>query len=147
SNPATIMTDPAFAHRTYVEPLTVEVLEAIVARERPDAVLPTLGGQTALNLAVSLHERGTFQQFGVEMIGASAEAIATAEDGERFKRAMTEIGLAVPESGFAYTLEDAMEVGARIGYPLIIRPSYILGGAGTGVAGDADDLTRMAAAG
>jgi carbamoyl-phosphate synthase large subunit len=147
SNPATIMTDPAFAHRTYVEPLTVEVLEAIVARERPDAVLPTLGGQTALNLAVSLHERGTFQRFGVEMIGASAEAIATAEDRERFKRAMTEIGLAVPESGFAYTLHDALEVGARIGYPLIVRPSYILGGAGTGVAADADDLAHMAATG
>jgi carbamoyl-phosphate synthase large subunit len=147
SNPATIMTDPAFAHRTYVEPLTVEVLEAIVAREQPDAVLPTLGGQTALNLAIRLHERGTFQRFGVEMIGASAEAIATAEDRERFKRAMTEIGLAVPESGFAYTLDEALEVGARIGYPLIIRPSYILGGAGTGVAGDADDLARVAATG
>jgi carbamoyl-phosphate synthase large subunit len=127
--------------------LTVEVLEAIVARERPDAVLSTLGGQTALNLAVSLHERGTFQRFGVEMIGASAEAIATAEDRERFKRAMTEIGLAVPESGFAYTLDEALDVGARIGYPLIIRPSYILGGAGTGVAADADDLAHMAAAG
>jgi carbamoyl-phosphate synthase large subunit len=147
SNPATIMTDPAFAHRTYVEPLTVEVLEAIVERERPDAVLPTLGGQTALNLAVSLHERGTFHRFGVEMIGASAEAIATAEDRERFKRAMTEIGLAVPESGFAYTLDEALEVGASIGFPLIIRPSYILGGAGTGVAADADDLARMAATG
>ena len=147
SNPATIMTDPAFAHRTYVEPLTVEVLEAIVAREQPDAVLPTLGGQTALNLAIQLHERGTFQRFGVEMIGASAEAIATAEDRERFKRAMTEIGLAVPESGFAYTLDEALEVGARIGYPLIVRPSYILGGAGTGLASDADDLARVAATG
>ncbi len=147
SNPATIMTDPAFAHRTYVEPLTVEVLEAIVAREQPDAVLPTLGGQTALNLAIQLHERGTFQRFGVEMIGVSAEAIATAEDRERFKRAMTEIGLAVPESGFAYTLDEALEVGARIGYPLIIRPSYILGGAGTGLASDADDLARVAATG
>ena len=93
------MTDPAFAHRTYVEPLTVEVLEAIVEREQPDAVLPTLGGQTALNLAMALHERGTFQRFGVEMIGATAEAIATAEDRERFKRAMTEIGLAVPSPG------------------------------------------------
>jgi carbamoyl-phosphate synthase large subunit len=147
SNPATIMTDPAFAHRTYIEPLTPEVLEAIIARERPDAVLPTLGGQTALNLAVTLHERGTFQRFGVEMIGASAEAIATAEDRERFKVAMTEIGLAVPESGFAYTLDDAVEVGARIGFPLIVRPSYILGGAGTGLANDADELARIAATG
>jgi carbamoyl-phosphate synthase large subunit len=147
SNPATIMTDPEFADRTYVEPLTPEVLEAIVARERPDAVLPTLGGQTALNLAVTLDERGVFQQFGVEMIGASADAIATAEDRERFKMAMTEIGLAVPNSGFAYTLSDALEVGARIGYPLIVRPSYILGGAGTGLATDEEELARIAAAG
>jgi carbamoyl-phosphate synthase large subunit len=147
SNPATIMTDPAFAHRTYVEPLTVEVLEAIIERERPDAVLPTLGGQTALNLAVSLHERGTFQRFGVEMIGANAEAIATAEDRERFKRAMTEIGLAVPESGFAYSLNEALEVGATVGYPVIVRPSFILGGAGTGVASDDDELVGIAAAG
>jgi carbamoyl-phosphate synthase large subunit len=147
SNPATIMTDPAFAHRTYVEPLTVEVLEAIVERERPDAVLPTLGGQTALNLAVSLHERGTFQRFGVEMIGAGADAIATAEDRERFKRAMTEIGLAVPESGFAYTLDEALGVGASVGYPVIVRPSFILGGAGTGVASDDDELARIAATG
>ena len=99
SNPATIMTDPEFADRTYIEPLTPEVLEAIVAREQPDAVLPTLGGQTALNLAVTLDERGVFQRFGVEMIGASAEAIATAENRERFKMAMTEIGLAVPTRG------------------------------------------------
>ncbi len=136
SNPATIMTDPEFAARTYIEPLTPDVLEAIVERERPDAVLPTLGGQTALNLAMALHERGTFARLGVEMIGASPEAIATAEDRERFKEAMTEIGLAVPESGFAYTLGEALEVGERIGYPLIIRPSYILGGAGTGIADD-----------
>jgi carbamoyl-phosphate synthase large subunit len=147
SNPATIMTDPEFAARTYVEPLTPEVLEAIVERERPDAVLPTLGGQTALNLAMALHERGTFDRLGVQMIGASPQAIATAEDRERFKSAMTEIGLAVPESGFAYTLEDAVEVGERIGYPLIVRPSYILGGAGTGIAGDKEDLARLAATG
>ena len=147
SNPATIMTDPEFAARTYVEPLIPEVLEAIVERERPDAVLPTLGGQTALNLAMALHERGTFERFGVEMIGASPEAIATAEDRERFKEAMTEIGLAVPESGFAYNLEDAIGVGEQIGYPLIVRPSYILGGAGTGIAADLDELRRIAAAG
>ncbi|HUJ65115.1 MAG TPA: carbamoyl-phosphate synthase large subunit, partial [Acidimicrobiales bacterium] len=147
SNPATIMTDPEFAARTYVEPLTPDVIEAIVERERPDAVLPTLGGQTALNLAMALHERGTFARLGVEMIGASPDAIATAEDRERFKAAMTGIGLAVPESGFAYTLADALEVGERIGYPLIIRPSYILGGAGTGIAGDRDDLAELASAG
>jgi carbamoyl-phosphate synthase large subunit len=147
SNPATIMTDPAFAHRTYVEPLTAEVLEAIIERERPDAVLPTLGGQTALNLAMALHQQGTLARFGVEMIGASASAIATAEDREQFKEAMTDIGLAVPESGFAYTLDDALEVAGRIGYPLIVRPSYILGGAGTGVADDDEGMTRIAAAG
>jgi carbamoyl-phosphate synthase large subunit len=147
SNPATIMTDPEFADRTYIEPLTADVLEAIVERERPDAVLPTLGGQTALNLAMALHERGTFARLGVEMIGASPEAIATAEDRERFKVAMTDIGLDVPESGFAYELDDALKVGDRIGFPLIIRPSYILGGAGTGIAYDTNDLCRLAAAG
>jgi carbamoyl-phosphate synthase large subunit len=147
SNPATIMTDPEFADRTYIEPLTVEVLEAIIERERPDAVLPTLGGQTALNLAIALHERGVLARYGVEMIGASADAIATAEDRERFKTAMTDIGLAVPESGFAYNLEEAIAVGADIGYPLIVRPSYILGGAGTGIAFDGDQLVGLAATG
>src|SRR3954462_12894481 len=102
SNPATIMTDPDFADRTYVEPLDVDVLAAIVERERPDAVLPTLGGQTALNLAMQLSEKGILGRYGVELIGASAEAIQTAENRERFKEAMTEIGLAVPASGFAY---------------------------------------------
>ncbi len=147
SNPATIMTDPDFADRTYIEPLSVDVLAAIIERDRPDAVLPTLGGQTALNLAIALHERGVLEQFGVEMIGAKPEAIATAENRDRFKAAMTEIGLAVPPSGFAYNLDEAMEVGADIGFPLIIRPSYILGGAGTGIAADEDDLRTMAAAG
>jgi carbamoyl-phosphate synthase large subunit len=147
SNPATIMTDPEFAHRTYIEPLTPDVLEAIVERERPSAVLPTLGGQTALNLAMALHESGTFDRYGTEMIGAKPAAIATAEDREQFKKAMTEIGLAVPESGFAYTLAEAMDVGEGIGYPLIIRPSYILGGAGTGIAHDRISLESIAAVG
>src|SRR3990170_977311 len=122
SNPATIMTDPEFADRTYIEPLSPDVLAAIVERERPDAVLPTLGGQTALNLAIALHERGVLDAFCVEMIGAKPDAIATAENRDRFKDAMMEIGLAVPPSGFAYNLEEAMEVGASIGFPLIIRP-------------------------
>ncbi|HVF76568.1 MAG TPA: carbamoyl-phosphate synthase large subunit [Acidimicrobiales bacterium] len=147
SNPATIMTDPEFAHRTYIEPLTPDVLAAIVERERPDAVLPTLGGQTALNLAMALHERGTFEQFGVEMIGATPEAIATAENRERFKAAMVEIGLKVPPSGFAYNLDDAMKVGEEIGFPVIIRPSYILGGKGTGIAHDLDSLRQIAEVG
>jgi carbamoyl-phosphate synthase large subunit len=147
SNPATIMTDPDFAHRTYVEPLAPDVLAAIIERERPDAVLPTLGGQTALNLATALAERGVLDTYGVEMIGASVEAIRTAEDRERFKEAMTEIGLTVPSSGFAYKLDEALAVGERIGFPLIVRPSYILGGAGTGIAHTLGDLERIAAAG
>jgi carbamoyl-phosphate synthase large subunit len=147
SNPATIMTDPEFAYRTYIEPLTPEVLEAIIARERPDAVLPTLGGQTALNLAISLWESGVLERYGVEMIGADAEAIGTAENRDRFKAAMLEIGLAVPESGFAYNLAEALAIGERIGYPIIVRPSYILGGTGTGIAADREELTRLAAEG
>ncbi len=147
SNPATIMTDPSMADRTYVEPLTAEVLEAIVERARPDAVLPTLGGQTGLNLAMALHGNGVFERYGVEMIGAKPEAIATAEDRERFKAAMTEIGLAVPDSGFAYTLEEALAVGESIGYPLIVRPSYILGGAGTGIAASREELVHIASVG
>src|SRR2546428_291581 len=122
SNPATIMTDPDFADRTYIEPLEVDVLTAIVERERPDALLPTVGGQTALNLAMALVERGVLDEFGVELIGADADAIRTAEDRERFKEAMTEIGLAVPPSGFAYTLDEAVKVGDEIGYPVIVRP-------------------------
>ncbi len=117
SNPATIMTDPAMADRTYVEPLDPDVLTAIIERERPDALLPTLGGQTALNLTMALSERGVLDAYGVEVIGANAEAIATAEDRERFKAAMEEIGLAVPASGFAHSLDEALAIGESIGYP------------------------------
>src|SRR5215212_5028783 len=128
SNPATIMTDPEFAHRTYVEPLDVDVLTAIIERERPDALLPTLGGQTALNLAMQLVERGVLDRYGVELIGANAEAIATAEDRSRFKVAMQEIGLAVPASGIAHDMDEARRVVRdEIGLPVIIRPAYILG--------------------
>ncbi|MGH9157957.1 MAG: carbamoyl-phosphate synthase large subunit [Acidimicrobiales bacterium] len=147
SNPATIMTDPDFADRTYIEPLSPDVLAAIIERERPDAMLATLGGQTALNLAMTLHQRGVMDRFGVEMIGAGPDAIATAEDREKFKAAMTGIGLAVPASGFAHTLDEALVTGGQVGYPVIVRPSYILGGAGTGIAADEDDLARLAAAG
>ena len=135
SNPATIMTDPDFADRTYIEPLDVDVLTAIIERERPDALLPTVGGQTALNLAMQLVERGVLDRYGVELIGANAEAIATAEDRARFKDAMQEVGLAVPASGIAHTLDEAMAVAADIGLPVIVRPAYILGGRGTGIAG------------
>ena len=147
SNPATIMTDPEFADRTYVEPLDADVLTAIVERERPDALLPTLGGQTALNLAMELTERGVLEANGVELIGASAEAISTAEDREKFKQAMTEIGLAVPASGTATTLDDAIAVGDEVGYPVIVRPAFILGGGGTGIAASVDELRELAAEG
>ena len=147
SNPATIMTDPEFADRTYVEPLNPDVVAAILERERPDAVLPTLGGQTGLNIGMALSDRGVLDDLGVELIGASAEAIRTAEDRERFKAAMTEIGLRVPPSGFAYTLDEARKVGDEIGFPLIVRPSYILGGKGTGIAADADEFADIARVG
>ena len=147
SNPATIMTDPDFADRTYIEPLSLEVLTAIVERERPDAVLPTLGGQTGLNLAMQLHEAGVLDRFGVELIGASAEAIQTAENRELFKAAMTEIGLAVPPSGFAYAVHEAAKVGEEVGYPVIVRPSFILGGGGTGIAANSEELVRLAGEG
>jgi carbamoyl-phosphate synthase large subunit len=147
SNPATIMTDPAMADRTYVEPLDPDVLTAIIDRERPDALLPTLGGQTALNLTMTLAERGVLDHYGVEVIGANAEAIATAEDREKFKAAMEEIGLAVPSSGFAHSLDEALVIGESIGFPIMVRPSYILGGAGTGIAVDRDHLVRLAAEG
>src|SRR5437879_5616704 len=144
SNPATIMTDPEFAAATYVEPLDAPSLTRVIERERPDALLPTLGGQTALNLAVELHDAGVLDRFGVELIGASVDAIRVAENRHEFKAAMEEIGLAVPESGFATTLGDAMEVAEQVGYPLIVRPSFILGGGGTGVAHSADEMRDIA---
>ncbi len=144
SNPATIMTDPEFADATYVEPLDLASLTRIIERERPDALLPTLGGQTALNLAIELHDAGVLERFGVELIGASVQAIRTAENRHEFKAAMEEIGLAVPTSGFAYTLEDAMAIAEQVGYPLIVRPSFILGGGGTGMASNADEMRRVA---
>ena len=147
SNPATIMTDPGLADRTYVEPLDADVLTAIIERERPDALLPTLGGQTALNLAMELVDRGVIDAYGVRLIGADAEAIHTAEDRDRFKAAMEQIGLEVPSSGFAHSLDEAMAVGAAIGFPLMIRPSFILGGAGTGTADTRAQLATVAAEG
>ena len=148
SNPATIMTDPDFADRTYIEPLTVDVVAAIIAREKPDAVLPTLGGQTALNLAMALHARGLVGVPGTpELIGANAQAIATAEDREKFKIAMIEIGLNVPESGVAHNMEEALAVRDQIGLPAIIRPAYILGGRGTGIAHNEEDFKKIVADG
>ena len=147
SNPATIMTDPDFADATYVEPLRLDVLEAVIARERPDALLPTLGGQTALNLAMELVEAGVLEEYGVELIGADAEAIATAEDRGRFKEAMQEIGLSVPLSGIAHTMDEARRVINGIGLPVVIRPAYILGGRGTGMAATTAGFETVAAAG
>ena len=147
SNPATIMTDPGTADRTYVEPLEPEVLAAIIEKERPDALLPTLGGQTALNLTMRLVELGVLERYGVEVIGARPEAIATAEDRDQFKAAMESIGLEVPRSGFAHSLREAEEIAEEIGYPIMVRPSFILGGKGTGIAPDAATFSRLAAEG
>src|SRR6476660_9544705 len=119
SNPATIMTDSEMADKVYIEPLTVEFVSSIIRKERPDALLPTLGGQTGLNLAIELHEAGVLERYNVEMIGANVEAIRTAEDRQRFKVAMTEIGLHSPPSGIAYSLEEAMQVADDVGYPVI----------------------------
>src|SRR3989440_9497984 len=127
SNPATIMTDPELADRTYVEPLTVDMLDAVIRRERPDAILPTVGGQTALNLAVDLAAAGVLDKYNVKLIGASIEAIKVAEDRQLFKDAMREIGLDVPQSGVARSRAEALELSKTLGFPLVIRPSFTLG--------------------
>ncbi|MCB0221693.1 MAG: carbamoyl-phosphate synthase large subunit [Chrysiogenetes bacterium] len=133
SNPATIMTDPEFADRTYVEPITAEVVEKIIAKEQPDALLPTVGGQTALNCAMDLHRLGVLEQYNVELIGASIKAIEKAEDRELFKEAMDKIGLSMPSGGFAKNIEEAWKIADQVGFPAIIRPSYTLGGTGGSV--------------
>jgi len=147
SNPATIMTDPEMADRTYVEPITPEIVERILDAERPDAVLPTLGGQTALNVAIALSESGALERYGVRMIGANEEAIRKAEDRERFKEAMTSIGLDLPRGGFAHTLEEARRVVREIGFPAIIRPSFTLGGTGGSTAYNREEFDGLAANG
>jgi len=144
SNPATIMTDPDMADRVYIEPLTPEVLEEIIRIERPDTVLPTLGGQTGLNLATIIAERGILERYNVELIGADYKAIKKAEDREEFKAAMVKIGLEVPKSGLAYTMDDARNVAKEIGFPLIIRPSYTLGGTGGAVAYNVEEYEALA---
>jgi len=144
SNPATIMTDPGMSDRTYIEPITPEIIELIIDRERPDAVLPTLGGQTGLNVSVELAARGVLERFGVEMIGARPEVIHKAEDRELFRKAMEHIGLRVPKSGFARSMEDVRGIASAIGFPVIIRPSFTLGGIGGGIAYNPEDLERIA---
>jgi carbamoyl-phosphate synthase large subunit len=144
SNPATIMTDPELAESTYVEPLTPEYIEAIISHERPDALLPTVGGQTALNLAVALSENGVLDKYGVELIGAQIKAIRVAEDRLLFKEAMKELALETPNSGVAYTFKEALEIVGRVGYPAIIRPSFTLGGTGGGIAFNAEEFEQIA---
>jgi carbamoyl-phosphate synthase large subunit len=147
SNPATIMTDPELADRTYVEPLTLATLAAIIERERPNALLPTVGGQTALNLAVELARAGVLDRFGVELIGASLESIEVAEDRQKFREAMTSIGIDVPASGVAHTLDDALALVEQVGFPAIIRPSFTLGGVGGGIAYNLDEFRELASRG
>jgi carbamoyl-phosphate synthase large subunit len=147
SNPATIMTDPDFADRTYVEPVTPEFLEKIIAKERPDAILPTLGGQTALNTAVAVAENGVLEKYNVELIGAKLPAIKMAEDRTLFKEAMERIGLEIPRSCFAHNYVEAMEVVKEVGFPAIIRPSFTLGGSGGGIAYNMEEYEKMSQAG
>src|SRR6476619_73738 len=128
SNPATIMTDPETAERTYIEPITWQVVEKIIEKEKPDALLPTLGGQTALNTAMDLVKHGVLEKYGVEMIGARADVIDKAEDRQKFKDAMIKIGVDVPKSGVAHTLAEALAVVDDIGLPCVLRPSFIMGG-------------------
>ena len=147
SNPATIMTDPEVANRTYVEPLTWEVVRAVIERERPDALLPTVGGQTALNLAVELDSHGVFEEFGVALIGASIDAIMVAEDRLKFREAMESIDIDVPESAYAKSLDEALSVVERLGFPSIIRPSFTLGGVGGGIAYNIEEFREVVARG
>ncbi len=143
SNPATIMTDPATADRTYIEPITVEFLEEILKAEKPCAVLPTLGGQTGLNLAVNAAEAGLFEKYGVKMIGVDLAAIKKAENRELFKKAMQKIGLDLPKSGMAHSMEEALETLKKVKLPVVIRPSFTLGGTGGGIATTMEEFKRI----
>ncbi len=147
SNPATIMTDPGMADRTYIEPLTADVVAKIIERETPDALLPTLGGQTALNLAVQLGEMGVLDEYGIELIGAKLEAIKKAEDRELFKECMHRIGIEVPRSDIAESVEEALSIADEIGYPVVVRPAFTLGGTGGGIAYNREELKEIAARG
>ncbi len=147
SNPATIMTDPGLADRTYVEPITPEFLEKVIVREHPDALLPTLGGQTGLNAAVDLAKAGVLDKYGVEMIGCDLAAIERGEDRKLFNEAMAEIGLEVARSGYAYSVEDALAIVERVGYPCVLRPSFTLGGAGGGIAHTEEELISIVSQG
>src|SRR5436309_7201747 len=143
SNPATIMTDPDTADRTYVEPITWEVVAKIIERERPDALLPTLGGQTGLNTAMDLFRHGVLEKYGVEMIGARADVIEKAEDRQKFKDAMIKIGVKVPQSGVARSLADALAIVEQVGLPCVLRPSFTLGGTGGGIAYNREEFAQL----
>src|SRR5260221_10912794 len=143
SNPATILTGPEMADAPSVEPITRQVVARIIEKERPDALLPTMGGQTALNCALDLARHGVLEKYNVELIGASREAIDKAEDREKFKKAMTKIGLASPRSSIAHSLEEALQVQAMVGFPTIIRPSFTLGGTGGGIAYNKEEFVAI----
>jgi len=147
SNPATIMTDPEFADRTYIEPITADYLTKIIRQERPDALLPTIGGQTGLNSAMAVADAGVLEHYSVQLIGATVDCIKKAEDRNLFKKAMGEIGLKVPASGFAHNLSEAKSIAENLGFPVVIRPSFTLGGTGGGIAFDAAEFEKMAAGG
>src|SRR4029079_19206489 len=143
SNPATIMTDPEFADATYVEPITPEVVEAIIAKERPDAVLATLGGQTALNCAISLHDNGVLEKYGCPLIGANVEAINLGEDREKFKGVVERCGAESARSIIGHTMDELLAAAEDLSYPVVVRPSFTMGGLGSGFAHDRDELIRM----
>src|SRR5688572_25095742 len=143
SNPATIMTDPDMADAVYIEPINAATVERIIAKEKPDALLPTMGGQTALNCALDLADHGVLEKYGVELIGASREAIRMAEDRELFRKAMIDIGLEVPSAEVARTLDAALEAQTKVGFPTIIRPSFTLGGSGGGIAYNREEFVEI----
>ncbi|MDN6747100.1 MAG: carbamoyl-phosphate synthase large subunit, partial [Brevibacterium sp.] len=147
SNPATIMTDPDVADATYVEPIDPDIIESIIDKERPDAILPTLGGQTALNAAIALHDAGTLEKYGVELIGADVEAIQRGEDRQKFKTIVEECGAESAKSVICHTIDEALAGAEELNYPVVVRPSFTMGGLGSGMAYDEADLRRIAGAG
>src|SRR4029078_5243612 len=147
SNPATIMTDPEFADATYVEPITPEFVEKVIEKERPDALLATLGGQTALNTAMALDERGVLEKYGVELIGASIEAINRGENRQQFKKIVEDLGGECAKSAICHSMDDCLAAAGELGYPMVVRPSFTMGGTGSGMAYDEDDLRRIAGSG
>ena len=147
SNPATIMTDPGIADATYVEPITPEMVRKVIERERPQALLATLGGQTALNAAMALHADGTLEEFGVELIGANVDAIEAGENREKFKQIVADIGAESARSAICHSMDDCLKAVEDLGYPVVVRPSFTMGGAGSGMAFDETDLHRIAGSG